>query len=372
MGYIEAECKNCGAGLEINEEKGKGYCPHCGTLFVAEKVNQIIHQNITKNIFGADKEAVDEYLQNGDVFLSLEEYDKAKAVFDKAIELNPADWRGWFGMVKVKTKNLTDYLNETHLKDLQKAHSVANDEEDKIIDKLYEQFADTRRAMLIKIKHETTKLDDFYDFADKTVAADKAVASPTAVTKRIVPADVCAAAPCAVKKPKKKRKFLKFIISLAIIISIIAVVSSAVGNSLDWFGGRDFTFVENQTLNGMAVSKYNGSETTIEVPRSHNFKDVIIIGTPLATNDVAYKIRKIEIPKTVRYIDFTAFSNCYNLQSIRLKGSTPPDILNLYNSNANSFLPNSNVIIYVPNDAVTKYKNDSDWYFFRNNIRAYT
>ena len=49
-----------------------------------------------------------EYIRRGDVLLSLGEFGRAEEAYLRAVELEPADWRGWFGMVKTRTKNFTE------------------------------------------------------------------------------------------------------------------------------------------------------------------------------------------------------------------------------------------------------------------------
>ena len=138
MSFVEAECTNCGANIEIDSDKNTLYCIHCGSKFVTQETIQNYHyhttQNITKYVFGQEKLEIDELLKNGDTLLSLEEYEIAEKVFKRAIEDNPLDWRGWFGVVKARTKNMKDNYDTTHIPYLKKAKKVASKQQLKEID----------------------------------------------------------------------------------------------------------------------------------------------------------------------------------------------------------------------------------------------
>lgn len=67
MEVVNAKCANCGAEIEIADNKATGFCPQCGSSYVKEDVvkNYNIHmttvneysttQNIVKNICGPQK-----------------------------------------------------------------------------------------------------------------------------------------------------------------------------------------------------------------------------------------------------------------------------------------------------------------------------
>lgn len=38
MGLVAAKCAQCGAAIEVDESRESGYCPHCGTKYITEKV----------------------------------------------------------------------------------------------------------------------------------------------------------------------------------------------------------------------------------------------------------------------------------------------------------------------------------------------
>ncbi|HKL93992.1 MAG TPA: leucine-rich repeat protein [Clostridia bacterium] len=373
MGYIEAQCSNCGAQLEINEEKGRGYCPHCGTLFVAEKItNKQVYsttQNITKNIYGREKTEAEEYNKNGDVFISLSEYEKAKNAYDKAIELNPADWRGWFGMVKVKTRNFSDYSDTSHLSDLQKAHSVANDEDDRIIEGLYEQFSDTRRALLLKAHvdgyNKNSKVDNYYDFSAAPAAdVDASVKSfpytPTpAFTKSSYSPTPAYNAAIVQSKLKKHNKKGCIIVSVLLAILIISLLITGIFSENVF----KFSYATITNNNSIVITGLNTWDRTIEIPEKINDKPVIEIESRAFEDK---NIKNITLPSTLRTIGSNAFKGCDSLQYIRLKGFTPPTLgYNVFN------FSNTNFIIYVPSARVHVYRNAQGWSSYSNFIQAW-
>lgn len=137
MNLISAKCPNCGANIKVDGESKTGRCEFCGAEYITQDVvNQYSVNNhystvqyVTKNIAGGTGLEAEEYIRNGDVFISLNMYDKAKKAYSQAIELNPGDWRGWFGMVKACTKNFTDYEDTEHYGFYAKAQKVATEEQ---------------------------------------------------------------------------------------------------------------------------------------------------------------------------------------------------------------------------------------------------
>ncbi len=113
MALISAKCPHCGADIRVNEGSKSGVCEFCGSTFVTQDAvtNYTVNNNyntvqyITKTAASAAEAG--EYIRRGDVLLSLGEFGRAEEAYLRAVELEPADWRGWFGMVKTRTKNFT-------------------------------------------------------------------------------------------------------------------------------------------------------------------------------------------------------------------------------------------------------------------------
>ena len=146
MALISAKCPHCGADIRVNEGSKSGVCEFCGSTFVTQDAvtNYTVHNNyntvqyITKTAASAAEAG--EYIRRGDVLLSLGEFGRAEEAYLRAVELEPADWRGWFGMVKTRTKNFTDYEDTSHLECFVRARKVAPKEGLKEMLRLYEPY----------------------------------------------------------------------------------------------------------------------------------------------------------------------------------------------------------------------------------------
>ena len=147
MALISAKCPHCGADIRVNEGSKSGVCEFCGATFVTQDAvtNYTVNNNyntvqyITKTAASAAEAG--EYIRRGDVLLSLGEFVRAEEAYLRAVELEPADWRGWFGMVKTRTKNFTDYEDTSHAALYDKARKVAPKEASEAMSRLYEPYS---------------------------------------------------------------------------------------------------------------------------------------------------------------------------------------------------------------------------------------
>ena len=74
-------------------------------------------------------------------------------------------------------------------------------------------------------------------------------------------------------------------------------------------------------------------------------------------------LKKIVLPQSILKIRDEAFGNCVNLESVTSLNSEPPTF---YNSNVFSGKTYATAALYVPAEAVERYKTDYDWKNFRN------
>jgi len=144
MPLVAAKCTECGAAIEVEDTKEAGICNFCGTAFITQKVVNEHHvhvtKHITKNVFGVDGKSADDFCDSGDTFVKLEDWENSQDAYEQATKLEPSNYRGWFGLVKVCTKGFTDYLDCEHIKYLRKASAVASDIEKKIVDTAYVKY----------------------------------------------------------------------------------------------------------------------------------------------------------------------------------------------------------------------------------------
>jgi len=175
MSLVAAKCTQCGDNIEVDDSKEAGICKSCGTAFVTQKAinNYNITKNITKNIYGKEKTEAEEFIANGDVFLSLKDYGKAWKAFAQAAEASPSDYKCWFGLAKSATKNFTDLTDLSHKENLEKALAVANAEEKEIINSASRKYTVLKKEYDVKmteLKKEIKKLNK-YDILFLTLLA---------------------------------------------------------------------------------------------------------------------------------------------------------------------------------------------------------
>lgn len=66
------------------------------------------------------------------------------------------------------------------------------------------------------------------------------------------------------------------------------------------------------------------------------------------------KLKEVTLPKTVEKIDEYAFYHCYALKKVVLPRLTPPEMCNSFNTG-------TDLVIYVPKEAVETYRSDINW-----------
>lgn len=173
MAFVKGKCTNCGSNIKIKKDRKNGFCEYCGAEYIAEDIIQNYNitnnynttQNIIKNIYANEALDVDGLIHKGDVFYSLEVFSQAEKAYMKAIDTDPADYRGWLGMVKIKTNNFTKWKDKTYLEYLEKAKKVANKEQlqeienkCKKLDSKYKKFKEYKDLQNEKFKEEELRL----------------------------------------------------------------------------------------------------------------------------------------------------------------------------------------------------------------------
>ncbi|MBO5907398.1 MAG: hypothetical protein J6Q85_04540 [Clostridia bacterium] len=76
----EAKCGSCGENIKINLDKGKTFCPYCGTEYVAIK----------------SEESLDEKLTYAKSQLLAKNYDTVKQVAEEIQRYSPTNFYGWY------------------------------------------------------------------------------------------------------------------------------------------------------------------------------------------------------------------------------------------------------------------------------------
>ena len=142
MSLVAAKCTECGANIQVDDRKDASICEHCKTAFITQKAinnytsNLYVTQNITKHIYGKEQKECEDFLRNGEVFIKLKDWDKAKECFVSATSSNPANYLGWLGIARCLTHDWT-LVKKTKYNDyLVKAKTVATEKERELINKI--------------------------------------------------------------------------------------------------------------------------------------------------------------------------------------------------------------------------------------------
>ena len=96
-GYLVVSCPRCG-GNDFNTDLNTGtkMCKYCNTTFVPNPENE--HTSIKK-------------LDNAELYFhKFNDSNVALRYYNEALELDPGNFRGWWGLAKVKTNNFEEYL----------------------------------------------------------------------------------------------------------------------------------------------------------------------------------------------------------------------------------------------------------------------
>ena len=117
-----AICTQCGGTIEIDETKESGVCKYCSTPFITERVinNYItktshhVTENVTKIVYGQEKDEGGDFFRRALTLLELEEYVDACDALRKAVKLSPQRAEYWFYRVLAESKNLTSTTSFFH------------------------------------------------------------------------------------------------------------------------------------------------------------------------------------------------------------------------------------------------------------------
>lgn len=142
-----AKCPFCGAELYVKYSKGGGFCPYCKKEFDCEKAVKL-YNSVHVEVDGGEKRIakgedyleVERALDRAEFYLKNKQFSKAEQELNGALELTNCDYRVYFGIVRAKTSNFTDYLDQTHKPWLEKAIACADVEEKAVIGRLYKEY----------------------------------------------------------------------------------------------------------------------------------------------------------------------------------------------------------------------------------------
>lgn len=100
MQKTSLKCDKCGAEMYIDGTKGRAICPDCN--FEKTVVNFSLDNEIMKvESFGDPTEM----LARAEAYFDMQEYDRASEFFAQAINIDPNDYKGWWGITRCRVIN---------------------------------------------------------------------------------------------------------------------------------------------------------------------------------------------------------------------------------------------------------------------------
>lgn len=151
MALIAGRCTQCGGLLEIDSTGSMFVCPYCHTPFVVEKV--VNYYNYTRN--------VDDWVRSAEAFLELKEFSEAEREFERIAREHAYDYRGWWGLVKAKSRMFTHCdISKLELDEVEnlykKAAHFATGVDKNNIQYIYDDYAKGIRRKLQELKKDTS------------------------------------------------------------------------------------------------------------------------------------------------------------------------------------------------------------------------
>lgn len=142
MPLVPAICTQCGGQLKVDDAAEAAVCPYCNTPFVVEKaINNYQNTYVTnignlhaENVYFSGEHSLEERLRSGVTFLKMMNYKAAEETFQKITQEFPYEYRGWFGLIRVITKEFREpNLQRTQMQQieelLEKIDLVATEEQ---------------------------------------------------------------------------------------------------------------------------------------------------------------------------------------------------------------------------------------------------
>ncbi len=113
---VTATCPNCNSPLQIKEGQDFVKCEYCGTISSAPKaIEYHQHQSTSYNFNGANPvvnfsngQDLETLVKNADMHLKLKNYADAQSIYEKISKEYPHDYRGWWGLILAKSRELAD------------------------------------------------------------------------------------------------------------------------------------------------------------------------------------------------------------------------------------------------------------------------
>jgi len=144
MSFEAAKCPTCGWSIQVPTDREKARCMYCGNeLSVKEAIQKLKVELNGPIVVDTNIETI---LRSANGFLKLEKWDDARKLFEKVIEQDSTDYRGWWGKFLVKSKNMTlspkklEYTDDPRMCDASDAQSAIKMAPQTVMAQLYKQY----------------------------------------------------------------------------------------------------------------------------------------------------------------------------------------------------------------------------------------
>lgn len=112
MGFVAAKCPNCGATVDLSEDREFGFCTYCGTKIIQDKV--VIEHRGKVSVDGIAN--VSTVLDRAYLFIEDGKFTEASTYLEKALDINPRCSKAYLGklLCQYQLSNI-DRLKESAL-----------------------------------------------------------------------------------------------------------------------------------------------------------------------------------------------------------------------------------------------------------------
>ena len=93
MGFVAVKCPNCGATIELSEDREFGFCTYCGTKVVQDRI--VVEHRGNVSISGIASESA--VLDRAFLFIEDEKYSEGNSYLEKVLDINPRCSKAYFG-----------------------------------------------------------------------------------------------------------------------------------------------------------------------------------------------------------------------------------------------------------------------------------
>lgn len=163
MPLVSAKCTQCGAPLKVDPTKETAVCPFCKTEYYTEKA--INNYNYNYNIGSGNTiiipsdDSIERQVKAGETFLNMGDYSSAEATFTTLTRKFPDDYRGWWGLIKVYSRNFTNTnISRTTLRRIETTYNnmckAAGAKVGSDLKARYKSYSSTVRSKLDRLQDE--------------------------------------------------------------------------------------------------------------------------------------------------------------------------------------------------------------------------